>query len=39
MGKVKFKDLSGWMKVAAIGGMITFISFVLGFVWGFLGAI
>ena len=39
MAKIKFDDLSGWMKVAAIGGMINTLVivfyFLLGVFWGF----
>jgi len=40
--KIKFKDLSGWMKVATIGGMVVFFDYLLSFLWnlfvGFYGA-
>ena len=35
---IKYKDLSGWMKVAAIGGLISLFSSVIGFCIGFLSA-
>ena len=36
--KIKFKDLSLNLKISVIGGHISFISFVIGFLIGFLGA-
>tara|TARA_R100001530_G_scaffold136178_1_gene115636 strand:- start:227 stop:346 length:120 start_codon:yes stop_codon:yes gene_type:complete len=36
---IKFKDLSGWMKLAAIGGIayaaVFAFQFCVGFVYGF----
>ena len=34
--KIGFWDLSIWIKLAAIGGLIYFISLVLGFIIGFV---
>lgn len=37
MEKIKFKDLSIWLKIATIGGIIYFISLSLVFILGFFG--
>lgn len=37
MEEVTFKDLSIWLKIAIIGGWVTAITFVFGFIYGFLG--
>ena len=41
--KIKFDDLSGWLKVLVVYGSISLIisalSFIAGFVVGFTGAI
>ena len=29
MVKIKYKDLSGWMKLAIVGGMIDVISLII----------
>ena len=41
--KIKFKDLSGWLKTAVIisliiGGYYT-VLFVFGFIWGLLSVL
>lgn len=36
MKKIKFRELSGWIQIAIIGGWITMISFLVGFVQGLL---
>ena len=41
MGKVRFKDLSFWMKTAIIGGFIGIVTssleFIVGFILGITG--
>ena len=34
--KIGFSDLNGWLKMAAIGGWITLVSFIAGFIAGLL---
>lgn len=34
--KIKFKDLSGWLKVAIIGGWLLVGYFVFLFIFGFI---
>lgn len=38
---VKFKDLSGWLKLAIVGGLISIFEnalyFIVGFFEGYLG--
>jgi len=36
---IKYKDLSLFLKFAAIGGIINIILFAYGFIIGFVGAI
>ena len=39
MTETKFKDLSGWLKFAAIGGFISMISYAIAFLVGFAEAL
>ena len=34
--KVRYKDLSGWLKVAILGGWLVFFVYALAFATGFL---
>lgn len=34
MADVKFKDLSFWLKVAVVGGIISILDYVLSFILG-----
>jgi len=36
---IKYKDLSWFLKLAIIGGIINFVAFVIGFCYGFFGAL
>jgi len=36
MKQVEFDDLSFWLKLAAIGGLFSFIVYVMSFAYGFL---
>ena len=35
MVKVKYRDLSNWLKFAAIGGFISAVSYIIAFLIGF----
>jgi len=37
--KVKYRELSFWLKLAVIGGWIVFFEFIIYFFIGFFGAI
>jgi hypothetical protein len=37
--KIKFKDLSNWIKIAIIGGWIFMFTFILSFIIGFIQGI
>jgi len=37
--KIKFKDLSGWLQMAILGGAAYFILFLVGFVLGILSVV
>lgn len=36
MTEIKFKNLSGWLKFAAIGGFISMGSYAIAFLYGFV---
>lgn len=37
--KIRFKDLSGWMKAAAIGGLISLVIYSISFIGGFISGL
>lgn len=39
MERIRFKDLSIMLKLAVIGGYISIVSFTIGFIYGFIGAL
>lgn len=39
MTEIKFKNLSGWLKFAAIGGFIAMVSYAIAFLAGFMEAL
>lgn len=39
MEKIRFKDLSLWIKIGVIGGIVSISYEIIGFIIGFINAI